>query len=219
VSRLALLPVALGFSLTLPARAGGEIAVMTSGKIMYVDRFERRDERITLYLTGGGEVSCRFDQVANIVPNEVLPEPVAPEQAASLPLLPRLLPLIEEVAGRHGVDPHLVAALIWVESSGDPRARSRRGARGLMQLMPQTARELGVRNPYDPAENVEGGVRYFKQLLEQHADLSLALAAYNAGPAAVARHRGVPPYRETQRYVSKILELYGRAGAAVGRRS
>jgi len=203
-----------------PATAArAEIAVMTNGKIMYVDRFERADEQITFYLRDGGQVSCRFDLVANIVPNEVLPEPVEPEQAAALPLLPQLSPLIEETAGRHGLDPRLVSAVIWVESSGDPRARSSRGARGLMQLMPQTARELGVRDVYNPAENVDGGVRYLKQLLDEHGEVSLALAAYNAGPNAVARHRGIPPYRETRSYVNKILELYGKASRAGGKRS
>jgi soluble lytic murein transglycosylase-like protein len=125
-----------------------------------------------------------------------------------LPLLPHLEELIAPVAQRYSLDPRLVAAVIWVESSGDPKAVSKKGARGLMQLMPNTAQKLGVRDVFDPAQNVEGGVRYLRDLLDQHGqDLSLALAAYNAGPTAVARYGGIPPYPETQNYVRKVLEL------------
>jgi soluble lytic murein transglycosylase-like protein len=192
-----------------PARA--EIAVTESGKILYVDGFQREDDRITLFLRDGGQITCRYDLILNIVPNEVLPPEPTPEAAAAAPLLPRLEPLIQELSTKHGVDPTLVAAVIWVESSGDPRARSRKGARGLMQLMPQTARELGVTQIYDPRENVDGGIRYLKRMLDAHGDVALALAAYNAGPTNVARYGGIPPFPETEKYVSKILDLYRRA--------
>jgi soluble lytic murein transglycosylase-like protein len=117
--------------------------------------------------------------------------------------------LIDEVARRHSVDPNLVRAMIKVESNFNPRARSRKGAMGLMQLMPSTARELNVYNPYDPAQNLDGGIRHIKSLLEQNGgDVALSLAAYNAGQGAVNRHGGVPRYRETQSYVKRITEMY-----------
>jgi soluble lytic murein transglycosylase-like protein len=113
--------------------------------------------------------------------------------------------LIEEHATANEVNPALVKAVIQAESAFNPRARSHKGAMGLMQLMPQTAAELGVRDPYDPVENIRAGVIYLKQLLVKYADnVSLALAAYNAGPTAVARYGTVPPYRETRDYVAKV---------------
>ncbi len=120
-----------------------------------------------------------------------------------------LWPKVEEIATAHGVDPRLVDLMIRVESGYDPTAVSPKGARGVMQLMPATASLYGVADPFDPFENIRGGVRYFKDLLErfQH-DLSLALAAYNAGPEAVERYGGVPPYEETRNYVASILAAY-----------
>ncbi len=112
--------------------------------------------------------------------------------------------LIEEHASAHAVNPALVRAVIQAESAFNPRARSHKGAMGLMQLMPATAAEFSVLDPYDPRENIRAGVAYLKQLLVKYADESLALAAYNAGPAAVARYGRVPPYRETREYVDKI---------------
>jgi soluble lytic murein transglycosylase-like protein len=112
--------------------------------------------------------------------------------------------LIEEHASAHDVNPALVRAVIQAESAFNPRARSHKGAMGLMQLMPATAAEFSVLDPYDPRENIRAGVAYLKQLLVKYADESLALAAYNAGPAAVARYGRIPPYRETREYVDKI---------------
>ena len=118
--------------------------------------------------------------------------------------------LIEELAGRHGVDPALVEAVIRIESGFDPRAVSSKGAAGLMQLMPRTAEMLRVLDPFDPRGNVSGGVRHLRHLLDRyHGDVALALAAYNAGAAAVDAHRGVPPYPETEHYVRRVLQLRG----------
>lgn len=117
--------------------------------------------------------------------------------------------IVEETAMRHDVDPNLVRAIIKVESNFNPQARSRKGAIGLMQLMPTTAKSLNVTNPYDPAQNVDAGVRHFKQLLDSYnGNVELSLAAYNAGSMAVQRSRGVPRYRETQNYVKRITRLY-----------
>jgi soluble lytic murein transglycosylase-like protein len=189
--------------------ARAEIAVMENGKILYVDRYERADEKITLYVTGGGVVTVPAEIILNVVPNEIVEKGEEPGKVA---LFPQLEDIITPAAAKYGVAPELVAAVIWAESSGDPNARSRRGARGLMQLMPRTAKELGVARILDPRENVEGGTRYLRQMLDAHeGDVSLALAAYNAGPDAVRRYRGVPPYRETREYVGRVIRVYERA--------
>jgi hypothetical protein len=122
---------------------------------------------------------------------------------------PRLEDLVRAAANRHGVDPNLVRAVIQTESGGNPSAVSRKGAVGLMQLMPTTALELGVRNMYNAAENLEAGVRYLHTLLIRYnGDLDRALAAYNAGAGAVDRAGGVPRYRETRDYVRKVTNNY-----------
>ena len=116
---------------------------------------------------------------------------------------------IEQAAARHNVDPNLVRSVVKVESNFNPNAVSRKGAMGLMQLMPSTARSLNVSNPFDPAENVEAGVRHLRRLLDSYGgNVSLSLAAYNAGSGAVARSAGVPHFRETQNYVRRITNLY-----------
>lgn len=126
--------------------------------------------------------------------------------------------LIQEHSRTHAVSADLVRAIIQAESAFDPFARSIKGAMGLMQLMPATAREFGVLNPYDPAENIRAGVAYLKQLLVRYGEnVELALAAYNAGPTAVAKYGRVPPYRETRNYVAKVRNNAEAAAAATPR--
>ena len=116
---------------------------------------------------------------------------------------------IEQAASRHNVDPNLVRSVIKVESNFNPNAVSRKGAMGLMQLMPQTARQLQVKNPFDPEQNVDAGVRHLKQLMQSFGgDVKLTLAAYNAGAGAVNRSAGIPHYAETRNYVRRITDLY-----------
>ena len=116
---------------------------------------------------------------------------------------------IKACAPRYGLDPLLIQAVVSVESDFDPKAVSSRGAKGLMQLTTQTADYLGIRDPFSPQENIEGGIYYLKLLMGRYQEnLQLALAAYNAGPEKVKRYRGVPPFPETRQYVQKVIKRY-----------
>jgi len=173
---------------------------------------------VVLTLRSGGEMSIESAAVARIAPDEVpYPEDeVRPPQDTTnvmsnvrLQADPRYDAIIDTVAAREGVPAQLVRAVIKVESGYQERARSRKGAMGLMQLMPETARQYAVANPYEAQSNIEGGIRYLRSLLDRF-ELPLALAAYNAGEAAVKRFGGIPPYPETRKYVADILKLVGR---------
>ncbi len=118
--------------------------------------------------------------------------------------------LIERSARAHGLEASLVKAVVAAESAFDRTAVSHAGAQGLMQLMPATARTLGVTDPFHPGANIDGGTRYLRQMLDRYGDVTRALAAYNAGPRAVDRYNGVPPYRETRTYVKRVLDYYQR---------
>ncbi|PID40746.1 MAG: lytic transglycosylase [Proteobacteria bacterium] len=134
--------------------------------------------------------------------------------STNLQLHKELIPFhgfIVQAAGRYRVDPHLIRAIIFAESSYNPNAESKKGARGLMQLMPSTAEALGIQNVLDPEENIDGGVRYFRSLLDRFDnDVQLALAAYNAGSRHVRNYEGVPPFKSTRLYIKKVLEFRNR---------
>jgi len=201
----------------LPASA--ELVFFATGRTMSVKSHRLDGDSLVLVLRGGGEVVCDPALVSSIGPDEVpYPEPVEAVQTAAAvsPAAidrtysdPRYDPIIQKVSAEQGLDAKLVRAVIQVESAYQARARSRRGAIGLMQLMPATAQQYGVTNPYDPAANIEAGIKHLKSLLDRFP-LTLALAAYNAGEVAVEHFRGVPPYPETRSYVSRVLQLVGR---------
>jgi soluble lytic murein transglycosylase-like protein len=166
-----------------------------------------------LALRAGGEIVCESSIIARIGPDEVPypePEPAAVEQP--LTVVQEAVPygdIINRFAAEQDVPVKLVRAVIEVESAYKSRARSPKGAMGLMQLMPATARRYAVADPYDPASNIEAGIKHLKSLL-QRLPVALALAAYNAGEAAVQRFNGIPPYPETRDYVSRIMRLAAR---------
>lgn len=121
---------------------------------------------------------------------------------------------VDKYSAIHRIDPHLVMAVIEVESGFNNNAVSRAGAQGLMQIMPQTQQDLGLTSPFNAGDNIEAGIRYLKMLMERYPNLSLALAAYNAGPGAVDRYKGIPPFKETQDYVRRVMANYDRRRSA-----
>jgi len=217
------------WALAMPARA--ELVFFTSGRTMSVKAYRIEADTVVLEARAGGEITCDRSIIARIDADEVpYPEPIevrlkadatddqdgAGDKSASDRSGVRLQPdlsaydeIIKQASAEHGVDARLVHAVIQVESGYQPRARSPKGAMGLMQIMPATARQYSLTDPYEPAANIRAGVQHLKSLLERFP-LTLALAAYNAGEAAVERFRGVPPYPETRNYVQQILRLTSR---------
>jgi soluble lytic murein transglycosylase-like protein len=210
------LTVAVLLGTVSPLRA--EVIVFANGRTVSVKDYLVSGDTITVTFRNGGDATFLKSLVARIDPDEVVEAvgEVATAQAAVAAPAPRpslasrpFARLIESVASEHGIDPALVHAMVEAESNYQSTARSQVGARGLMQLMPSTARDLGVKSArtlFEPQVNIEAGVKYLKQLLERFdGDLTSAIAAYNAGPAAVQRYDGVPPFPETQGYVKKVL--------------
>jgi len=212
----------------LPGDAFGELVTLTSGQTVSVRSVRVADGTAVLQLRAGGEMSCAATLIQRIAADEVVypapavvaeaePDPdadPAPPRAATAGDAPSVpagySAMVADAARRHHVDPRLVHAVISVESRYQPSARSRKGAIGLMQLMPATARRFGVTKIYDPKQNIDAGVRYMRWLLDTfQGDVVLALAGYNAGEGAVMRYGGnVPPYRETREYVRRITSRY-----------
>jgi len=198
------------------SEARAEIVFFSTGRTLSIKEHmvdPTDDGKLILTLRSGGEIVCEPSIIDRIVPDEVpYPEPEE-ERPAAVAAAPapavKYGEIIDKVSAEQNVPANLVRALIQVESAYHERARSPKGAMGLMQLMPATAKQFAVADPYDPAANIEGGVKYLKSLL-QRLPVALALAAYNAGEAAVERFNGIPPYRETQDYVARILRLAGR---------
>ena len=197
------------------APAHAELAFFANGRNLSIKSHRLDGETLVLALRAGGEMMVDSSLITRFEPDEVpYPEPeLAREEAVRFDRTrdagSAYAAIIDRVSKEQGVDAKLVRAVIQVESAYQQAARSRKGAMGLMQLMPQTARLYAVTDPYDPAANIEGGIKHLKMLLERWPP-HLALAAYNAGEAAVEKFRGIPPYPETRAYVSRVLQLASR---------
>jgi soluble lytic murein transglycosylase-like protein len=214
----------------MPAARAADLITLRNGFQMQCDHYAASGSHVRLYLTAGE------DNYIEVLPSEIaavsqVADPVAvppadppgaaadsAHAAASADPLPAaaltqadLKEMLAKAGQRHNLDVDLLASVVQAESGGNPRAVSRAGARGLMQLMPATAASLGVQNSFQPQQNVSGGSAYLDQLLSQYGNnLALALAAYNAGPEAVDRYHGIPPYPETRAYVARVIHEFNR---------
>lgn len=189
----------------LAPAARADYAVLRSGQRLHISGYQRDGDTVRLYV-GGGTIEIAAEDVVAIEPEDVFPG-VAPSPTVSGPFGD----YIHAAAQKHGVDEALISSVIAAESGFNPRAVSRKHAQGLMQLIPQTASRYAVTNAFDPAQNIDGGTRYLKDLLEQyHGDLARALAAYNAGPLRVQQYHGVPPYPETRAYVKRVSQKFAK---------
>ncbi len=203
--------------------------VFADGGVLEVEAYRIEKELAIMTLPGGGTMAVPSSRVRRVEERQAEAqdgassaqpaprapsEPVAEGGAATGDEPERqsartVDSIVREAAAKYGIEPQLLAAVIAVESGYRSDAVSPKGAQGLMQLMPATARELSVENPFDPEQNIDGGARYLKQLLDQHGDSFVeALAAYNAGAGRVARYKGIPPYRETIDYIRRVLDQY-----------
>lgn len=202
----------------VPAAWAAEQATLSNGFALRCDHHAQVEGRMRLYLNAGDAnyIELRPDEISGF---ERVVEPVpgaaqspAGDTGASAQLSPAdLEEMLAQAGHRHNLDVDLLASVVKAESNGNVRAVSRAGARGLMQLMPSTAAGLGVDDSFKPGENVRGGAIYLDALLTRyHDNLALALAAYNAGPAAVDRYHGIPPYHETRVYVARVIHEFNR---------
>jgi len=189
-----------------PARA--DYVVLRGGVRLNVSGYEILGDRYRLHLKGGtAEVAA--DDVVSIEPEEIF-EPIEEPLSDKTPFER----VIRAAAERYRIDADLIHCVIAIESNFDPKAVSPKNARGLMQLMPQTAAQFGVKNIFDPEENINAGTKYLRQLMDKYNNLTLALAAYNAGPERVDQYgRRIPPYLETMKYVQRIAKTYAKIKA------
>jgi len=200
-----------------PSRLGW-YAILNNGFNIRHLRRETLGTTTRLWITDSGYADVPTAQIVGFEQEEIAPAPPATPQLEPAKLIPRSVlvgqpveQLVREAGGKHQIDPEFIASVIRAESAFNAHAVSPKGARGLMQLMPQTASRLGVADSFDPGANVDGGTRYLRALLDQyHGDAARALAAYNAGPRRVVQYGGVPPYRETQAYVRRVINDYNR---------
>ncbi len=179
-------------------------ATLRNGFTIHHLRHEAHGDTTRLYTSETGFVDVRTADIVEMTESE---EAIAPEAKPQM----SIPDVVNAASDKHQIDVDLINSVIHAESAFNPRARSSKGALGLMQLMPGTASQLGVKDAYDPAANVDGGTLYLRELLEKYnGDLIKALAAYNTGPARVQQYRGVPPYRETQAYVARIVREFNQ---------
>jgi soluble lytic murein transglycosylase len=188
-ARRALLIAVLSLACTAAASAGGLYSYLDDRGVMHFSDVPH---------------DGRYQRI-NLKPRTLA---LTPESRTSAPIHHTFDALIAYMAHTYGVDPALVKAVVAAESNFDVDAISHAGAQGLMQLMPGTAETLGVQAPLEPVENLKGGVKYLREMLDRYGDVSRALAAYNAGPTAVDRYNGIPPYPETETYVTRVLNYY-----------
>jgi soluble lytic murein transglycosylase-like protein len=202
--------VAVFVATALPVMAA-EVATLQNGFSIRYERRELRGDLTRLYLTADSDSSYVDVPTSQIAGTDPAPAESEPASAAASTKPEVIQESIANASFSTGIDRDLIESIIHNESSFNPHAISSKGARGLMQLMPSTAQELGVKDVFDPQANVDGGSRYLRELLLQyHSDLAKALAAYNAGPQRVAQYNGVPPYRETYAYVSRVIREFNR---------
>jgi soluble lytic murein transglycosylase-like protein len=185
--------------------ARADYAVLQSGQRLHITSYETIGDTVRLTMAGG-TLEIPAASLLRIDPEDTFPA-VTKVKLLDVPFAN----FISASAGTHGVAPELVASVIAVESNFDPNAVSIKSARGLMQLMPKTAARFGVKNIFDPQQNIDAGTHYLKELLLRYnGDLALTLAAYNAGPDRVERFRSIPPYRETREYVRRVTEKFNK---------
>lgn len=194
-------------ALTLaPALLHAEYVVLRNGQRLSVTGYELRNGTYHLQMKGG-TVDLSAAEVLTIEPEEVFAKILPPVAVSNAPYEQ----MIRNAAARNHLDPDLIASVIGAESNFNPKAVSRKNARGLMQLLPGTAKKLGVKNIFDPEENIEAGTHYLSDLLQLYRnDLRLALAAYNAGPQRVSQYGTVPPYHETVSYVNRVSRSFAK---------
>jgi len=208
--------LSLLFLLLTASSTRAEYIVLRSGQRLHVTSYQLLGDKYHLQLQGGW-IDVQTADVVSIEPEEVftaLPVPAQPV-ATSVAAAPPYRELVAAAASRYGVDAELITSVIAVESSFDPKAVSPKNARGLMQLLPETAARLGVKDIFDPAENIDAGTRYLRELLQLYNnDLALTLAAYNAGPDNVQKYGRVPPFAETVSYVKRVKRTYEKSKSA-----